>query len=769
MRIALLLVVLGATKVSAQDSADAVPVQTKPEHALARGQISADYQVVKFDVSPPLRLLPTMMPGQDPSLEGGLIPDESPGAIYINRPGDVDAVAQTSIPQSDAFTAPIVSFNAMTNINGVAPPDPAGDIGPQHYVAMSNLSFQIFNRAGTSLFGPVANNTLWAGFGGACQTENAGDPVVLYDQFADRWLLTQFTSAGPTFFNCVAISTTGDPTGSYFRYAISTGGNFPDYPKFGVFGDSYLISTREFLSGAYVAVGAYALRRSDLIAGNPNPALVKFVVQRGSTPRLLGDGLLPVDVDGSALPPAGSPAYFVGSQDDGGPYSATSDALLLWKLVIDYVTPANSSFTLTDTIPIASFDTIFPCTGRQCIPQLGTTVRLDILSYRQRPLHRLAYRNFGTHESLVTNQSVEGPNAIAGIRWWEIRSPNSNPVIFQEGTFVPGATDGIHRWMASAAMDRQGNLAIGYSASSATMFPDIRYSGRLVSDPLGQLPQGEGIIVNGGGAQTAGGNRWGDYTSLNIDPLDDCTFWHVNEYLPSTSTNGWRLRVGAFKFDQCRSASISLAASNASALSVCADAAPVLRNLELVRNSTSEAVTLTASQNPVGSTVGFAPNPIPAAQSASVLSLSANNSVAAGTYNVRVTASASGLEPSTIDLPFRVFVGNPSPPTPNSPANGATAQAERPTLSFAATSANNIAAFRVELARDAAFTQLVFASSINTTSVAVPIDLASSTQYFWRVRADNGCGQSSFSPTFSFTTGAFDRFLRNGFEALPVQ
>jgi hypothetical protein len=178
-------------------------------------------------------------------------------------------------------------------------------------------------------------------------------------------------------------------------------------------------------------------------------------------------------------------------------------------------------------------------------------VKIDILSYRQRPIWRLAYRNFGSHESLVTNQSVEAPGGIAGNRWWEIRDPGGSPFLFQEGTFAPGVTDGIHRWMGSIAMDKDGNMALGYSASSSSVFPSIWYTGRLASDPLGTMPQGEGSIVNGTGSQTSSGNRWGDYTSLVVDPVDDCTFWYTNEWLPTTSVSGWVVRVGSFKFDSC--------------------------------------------------------------------------------------------------------------------------------------------------------------------------------------------------------------------------
>ena len=220
------------------------------------------------------------------------------------------------------------------------------------------------------------------------------------------------------------------------------------------------------------------------------------------------------------------------------------------------MTPASSTFTLTNTIPIAAIDTMYPCggAGRACIPQPGVpaTQFIDILSYRQRPTWRLAYRNFGTHESLVTNQSVEAAAAIAGIRWWELRSPNASPVVFQEGTYAPGVSDGIHRWMGSIAMDKMGNMALGYSASDGTVtFPSVWYTGRLAADAPGTMPQGEGSIMNGIGAQTTTNNRWGDYSSMNVDPTDDCAFWYVNEYYPATTLSGWRLRVGSFVFPGC--------------------------------------------------------------------------------------------------------------------------------------------------------------------------------------------------------------------------
>ena len=228
-----------------------------------------------------------------------------------------------------------------------------------------------------------------------------------------------------------------------------------------------------------MGVGAYAINRAQLVAGDPSPTVISFLATPVPCAYNVGDGLLPSDLDGVIPPPAGSPNYFMGSMDNGGHYGAPQDALTLWKFTADFATPANSTFVLTDTIPIAAYDTIPAfCSGRSCVPQPGTTNKVDNLAYRQRPMHRLAYRNFGTHESLVTNQSVEASTTMSGIRWWEIRSPNSSPVVYQEGTYAPGLTDGVHRWMGSIAMDSAGNMALGYSASDGTStYPSSWYTG----------------------------------------------------------------------------------------------------------------------------------------------------------------------------------------------------------------------------------------------------------------------------------------------------
>ena len=528
---------IGAVAAVAAETPQDKPDQT---HGVFRGAFKA----IKMDVSPPLR---DMVPGIVPLGQEGDRNDDQPfPTIGTPAPPSVDTVVQSKVGTAGEIPGPGVTFDAFTNMCGCSPPDSDGDVGPNHYVVMVNLHFAIYNKAGGLLFGPVANNTLWAGFGGPCQTSNAGDPVVLHDQMANRWILTQFTNSNPQL-NCLAVSTTADPTGTYFRYALPVVTNtLPDYPKWGIWPDAYYLSTRELGAGI---IGAYAIDRAAVLAGNPGATIVSFGAPVAGQPNG-GDGLLPTDMDGTILPPAGSPNYYVGTMDNNGPYGATQDAITFWKFHVDFVTPANSTFTLTNTLPVAPFNSILSanCAAtRQCIPQPTTGNLVDHLGYRQRPTFRLAYRNFGAFESLVTNQSVEAGGGMAGIRWYEIRSPNTTPTIFQQGTYAPGLTDGIYRWMGSIATDRSGNMALGYSASNGTtVFPSVRYTGRFPTDPPGTMPQGEGSIFAGTGSQTTSA-RWGDYSAMTVDPVDDCTFWYVAEYLPVNGA-AWRIRVGNFTF-----------------------------------------------------------------------------------------------------------------------------------------------------------------------------------------------------------------------------
>ncbi|MEO8670728.1 MAG: hypothetical protein ABI411_05385 [Tahibacter sp.] len=729
-------------------------IQTAADGGVIAGMYRGGWPVAKFDISPPLRSMTPIAVPSGPLKGSERELEEMPSGLeWLTVPNGPDPVVQSRTGPLATIPNPLISFDAQSNIGGVNPPDPVGDVGPNHYVAMANSSFQIFNKSGVSVFGPVNINTLWSGFGGACQTENSGDPVVLYDQLADRWLITQFTSAGPNYFNCVALSQSGDPTGAYYRYAFTTGTNFPDYPKYGVWADAYYISTREFAQPAntFAGVGAYAINRTQMLAGNPNPTVVSFLVPPGAAPFNTGDGLLPADLDGLSLPPGGSPEYYMGSMDAGGPYSAPQDALTLWKFTVNFTTPASSSFALASTIPTATMDTVYPCTptARECLPQQGTATKIDILSYRQRPLHRLAYRNFGDHESLVTNQSVEAAASLAGIRWWEVRSPNATPSIFQEGTYAPGVTDGVHRWNASAAMDSSGNIGMGFSATSPTMFPSIWYTGRLSGDTPGTMPQGEGVIMTGTGSNTAGGNRWGDYTSINLDPTDDCTFWYVNQYTPVTSASGWRLRVGSFRFNQCGSPTFFLSATPPNQ-SVCVGATVSINVAASSIQSFNSPVTLTAGGNPAGTTAVFGTNPITPLPGSSTLAIGNTAAVPAGTYTIAIGGTAAGPinRAASSAVTFQVPLG--AAPTTTAPLNGATGQLSRPTLTWTAVAGANT--YTVEVATDPSFVHIIANATVATPSWQVTTSLAGNSVYFWRVRANNGCGSSSNSARISFTT-----------------
>jgi len=543
-------------------AADAARIDARPEFSTE----------VALDVSQPLRSLGKMQPKplrQVPSEDGviDIRPERGPHAGSANRGGD-KALQRAGSPLSAIIAAPLANFEGLSNQDNfniyggrVNPPDPVGAVGPNHYVEMINLVFAVYSKTGTVLVPPTALGTLWSGFAVDDCTDNSGDPVVLYDQFADRWILSQFTTRGPEYFNCIAISQTPDPTGAYYRYAFSTGANFPDYPKYGLWTDSYVITTREFGPTVEYGIGVYALEKNKMINGLAKARAVSFFLD-GNDPDVLplvGDGLLPAYVDGKQKPPPDSPIPIVGTQDDGAGYGATFDALNIFELNVKWRSTPLASLVLTEQLPVADFDSIFPCapTSRDCLAQPGITdpaQYLDILSYRQRPTWRLAYRNFKGHEALVTSQSVEAAPGVAGMRWYEVRRTSGVYSVYQQGTFAPG--DGVQRWMGSAAMDRQGNIGMGYSVvNGVDVFAGIRYTGRLSADPLGQMTLGEATIIDGTGVQRTTNSRWGDYSSLNLDPTDDCTFWYVNQYYTlageASSLAGWQTRIASFKLPGC--------------------------------------------------------------------------------------------------------------------------------------------------------------------------------------------------------------------------
>jgi hypothetical protein len=498
-------------------------------------------QEAAHDVSPPLLSISTDALNAAQARQPRR---EIPLRRFTTPLGPGPGVASGSAPQS--LAVPLISATTGMNFDGVGvgfsgpqgpfivtgvPPDPNGAAGDTQYVQWVNTSFAVFSKeTGAVVYGPVLGNSLWLGFGGQCEQQNDGDPIVLFDHVARRWVFSQpaFSGGSGNYFQCIAVSTTSDATGTYNRYAFSMP-SFNDYPKIAVWPDAYYASFNLFTDGSANAnfIGGYACAfdRTSMLAGT---AATAQCFQLSSA----YGGLLPSDLDGSTLPPSGSPNYFL---------AIDTNSLDLWSFHADFTTPANSTFNGPAVIPVDAYSQA--CGGATCISQPGTNQQLDSLG--DRLMHRLAYRNVGRYETLVATHSVDNGGAAA-VRWYEVRNPGGTPTVYQQGTYAPNTTS---RWMGSIAMDAVGNIAVGYSASSDTIFPSVAYTGRLATDPVGTM-QAESLIVSGTGSQM-GTSRWGDYSGMSIDPIDDCTFWYTNEYLQTNGQFNWSTRIASFKFPGC--------------------------------------------------------------------------------------------------------------------------------------------------------------------------------------------------------------------------
>ena len=507
----------------------------------ARGQIG-ELEVssaVQFDVSPPLATLATMNNGGTGGGVGGLMP-----TLPLDDGDVTDPVLQNNQLILGDVRAPIglnfpgLAINAAGGGN-VTPPDTEGAVGATQYVQWINLAFAIYDKTtGALQAGPFLGNTLWAGFGGDCQNLNSGDPVVAYDKIANRWVMTQFAinSATSTGSECVAISTTADATGSYFRYQFSYN-VFNDYPKLGVWPDAYYVTYNAFsfaTGNPYVGPKLCALQRSAMLNGQP-AIQVCFNLSTSFF------SILPADMDGTVQPASGAPELLMSQDSNVSP----SSILNLFKFHVDFVNTANSTLTL-QTLTVAPYSD--PCLGftrGACIPQPGTANRLESLNVHL--MHRLVWRMASGREELLANHTIVAGSST-GIRWYEIRNPSTSPQVFQQGTFAPDAS---FRWMGSVAMDKMGNILLGYSVSDATAtFPSIRFTGRLRSE-LRNIMETEATILAGTGSAT-GAHRWGDYSAMTLDPSDDCTFFYTNEDIPVTGPGFWATQIASAKFPNCQ-------------------------------------------------------------------------------------------------------------------------------------------------------------------------------------------------------------------------
>lgn len=443
------------------------------------------------------------------------------GALPV---GD-DPVWQKDNPAMKASQQGIgINMDGM-GYSGVNPADPSLDVGPNHVIQMMNGSsgayFVIYDKLGNEL----QAQTYFDNFFG--MPAGLGDPIVMYDESADRWFLSEFSASGNNMH--VAISTTPDPMGTYNTYSFNAP-SFPDYPKFSIWDNAYFITSNE------AQTACYALDRTAMLAGAATTAQ-RFTVPDFGT---IGfQAATPVSLNGTTAPPAGAPGMIMRMRDDAWT-GASNDALELWEFDVDFVTPANTSLTLEYELPISAFDSeLCGYTSFSCIPQPGSGTQLDPL--REVLMNRIHYRNFGTHESIVCCHVTDvDATDRAGVRWYELRRTGgvgSAWSIYQEGTYSPDA-DG--RFMCSIAIDAFGSIAIAYNISSSSTFPGLRYTGRQASDPLGTMTEPETVIVNGSAAN--GSNRYGDYNQLNCDP-DGQTFWFTGMYNPSSQ---WSTRICSF-------------------------------------------------------------------------------------------------------------------------------------------------------------------------------------------------------------------------------
>ena len=587
------------------------PFAVVPAAAQTTGPFVSDPVAPYVVTADPADLGPVTVPG-GPSADTGRPEGVLPTGVAPPRNPHFDPTTQLSVgppagrPGSQdvggglQLTDPIQNFAGI--LANVSPPDTVGDVGADHYVQMTNggamggnTTYQIFLKDGTAppggTGGPFRFGGIWPA-GDACNSD-LGDPIVVYDHLADRWLLSQFartTQTGP-FFMCIAISQTPDPTAnSWYLYTLGVP-NFPDYPKFGVWPDGYYMSTFDSANGN---LEIFAFDRANMLAGFATPT-VRFALNALGNANVRSTRILPADLDGPS-PPAGTPNFFVRTVDDQQD-TGTNDRIEIYSFVADWVN-LSFSFALTDTLNTAPFQVMLcdrtgqgaanPNRTRDCIPQPDVAQNVDALS--NRPLMQLKFRDFGSHQAMVFNQAIDvsgsinpllgftPANEVAGVRWYEVRDSGAGWGIHQQGTYAPqpiGATmeeQLLHRWMGSIAMDKDGNLALGYNVSNdddtngQEVYPSLRYTGRLADDLLHRMPQGEKLILAGTNS-TAGNNsttprdgryRWGDYAAMSVDPVDDCTFYFTGHIASPTGTGGKPTQIASFVFESCNETDLAI-------------------------------------------------------------------------------------------------------------------------------------------------------------------------------------------------------------------
>jgi hypothetical protein len=648
------------------------------------------------------------------------------------------------------FTTPLVNLDAADS-TGVVPPDPTGDVGGAYFLHVYNggggAIIRIYNTTDGSLAaGPFNMDGL--GSGGPC-TLGLGDGIVVFDQLASRWLITEFSGTSNTL--CTYLSDGDDPVvTTWTRYTFNTP-SFPDYPKYGVWPDAYYI-------GANEGPAVYAIDRNAMLAGQ------SATLQRFLPPALNGLGfqmLPPITVYGATPPPTGAPGLFIRDNDDErnnpGSNDPDHDFLELFALSIDWTTPANSALTGPIQVPESEFNSEFQVGGGfGAIHQPGTTQTLDPLL--EVPMVPISYRNFGTYESIVGNHVTRLPddttNNIAGVRWFELRRTGgiANPwQVYQEGTYAPDDAGGqISRWMAAIAMDESGNMAMGYSAArDPGVFAGLRYVGREATDTLGVMTTAETTLVDGTSAQTFA-DRWGDYFGMGVDPSDGCTFWFTGMYLPDGGD--WRTHFASFRFDTCGTPTFTTTADNLTQGVCAATSTPVaLSPISIdvnARNGFSDPVTMSFVPGlPTGFSGDFSVNPVTPPDT-TVASLSVTNAATPGP-NLFTIRGTSGAIERDLEVTVNVATAIATAPSLTAPADDATNVSAQPTFTWSASA--QASSYLIEIATDAAFSNIILSQTVTATTFQPTAALPLDTQIWWRVTATNDCG-STVSQVFSFFT-----------------
>lgn len=751
--------------------------------AAANPQVPMVVQSVRHDVSEPMRDIIRNLPDSQ-SLGTPEAPFSMPN-IFLKPDAKGLSAGQPemrypgiqAMPSGSPAPAISLSFEGIDiagGCGGCLPPDTNGTVGDNEYIQWVNTKWAVYNKTtGALISGPTVGSSFWAGFGGLCQSTNSGDPLVVFDQRAHRWVMSQFTTSIP-FAQCVAVSTSSDPLGSYNRYEFqwTSPNRFGDYGKLGLWTDesgtqdAYLLTTHDFTSagngGSFTGASFMAFDRDAMLAGAPTATVVRFTGFNAY-------GVEPFNLIGTVQAPSKACPAFVHFDESTADY-------LFWNICLDWITPANTTVSASPERVAGKAFASFPIS----VPQQDSNFGLD--AFGTHIMYHAQVRAFPpgapTQLSLVVNHAVQGNTEQSGISWVNFQLGNGgvapsiptplSKAVVDEGVFAPDAES---RWMGGIAMDVSGNIGLGYSKSSATSHPQIMTTGRKLSDPDGILLDEQNCTAGlANGSQTSSSGRWGDYSEMSVDPTDQCTFYFTSEYYPVTASGGWHTRVCSFKFPDCGSPDYGFIAETPKRIELCSATAPGDPSWGLRAgglNGYTGNISLAGSNLPPSATASFTTNPI-ATPGQTTVTLTNGTSAPTGEYSFSIVGTDTNTLSRSITLQLGISATSANQPILRLPVNAATAAKVHPLLVWGSDriyedgfdnsplpplGGSAALSYTVEVATDPAFTNIVASDTVTTTSWAVESLLASATTYYWRVTPHNYCADGPTSATFSFTTG----------------